>query len=269
MNLVMIGIHLLSLAGAIPEAERLALAEHAFDKGLSAMERPGEARRYFRQAAMLYEELERDGIRNSDLYLNLGNAEYLAGNVGSAILAYWRGLRVSPNDVGLHEALQYAREKTDYGSSARPATTSWPRWLPYPGSVAFMILAWLTYAFGWLALARRTVNRSGIVWVFVFWTIAALALVISVAHEIQQTRDHRSPLVVVNADHVPFCRGNGEAYPRHDEMPTLNQGMEARRLYERGDWLQIQLPGGQVGWVHKKHVLVDERHTKLETRNQT
>jgi hypothetical protein len=34
--------------------------------------------------------------------------------------------------------------------------------------------------------------------------------------------------------------------------------MEARRLHERGGWLQIQFASGEVGWMEKAAVLVDE-----------
>jgi hypothetical protein len=37
-----------------------------------------------------------------------------------------------------------------------------------------------------------------------------------------------------------------------------NRGVEARLLFARGDWLQIELAGGEVGWVPRRLVLVDE-----------
>jgi hypothetical protein len=68
--------------------------------------------------------------------------------------------------------------------------------------------------------------------------------------------EDREPLVVVAAaDGVALQRGNGESYPR---LMTLPQGLEARRLHQRGDWLQIQLATGEIGWVHRSGVVVDE-----------
>jgi hypothetical protein len=34
--------------------------------------------------------------------------------------------------------------------------------------------------------------------------------------------------------------------------------MEARLLYRRGGWLQIELPAGAIGWVPQAAVLVGE-----------
>jgi hypothetical protein len=56
------------------------------------------------------------------------------------------------------------------------------------------------------------------------------------------------PLVVIADDGVLLRKGNGEAYPRRYDTP-LNRGVEARLLYARGDWLQIELTSGEVGWV--------------------
>jgi hypothetical protein len=64
-------------------------------------------------------------------------------------------------------------------------------------------------------------------------------------------------MVVIARDGVPLVRGNGESYPPHAEVPVLNAGIETRRIYQRGDWLQIQLPGGEIGWVNKDSICVE------------
>jgi hypothetical protein len=64
------------------------------------------------------------------------------------------------------------------------------------------------------------------------------------------------PLVVIAQDRVPLRNGNGVLYPPRWETP-LNSGVEARLQFERGDWLQIELAGGQTGWVPRAAVLLD------------
>jgi hypothetical protein len=63
--------------------------------------------------------------------------------------------------------------------------------------------------------------------------------------------------VVIREDKPPFRKGNGRSYPAHADLPVLSRGMEARRIHERGGWLQIQFASGEVGWVEKSAVLVD------------
>jgi uncharacterized protein YgiM (DUF1202 family) len=64
------------------------------------------------------------------------------------------------------------------------------------------------------------------------------------------------PLVVVVKDQVELRSGNGKAYPPRYES-KLRRGTEARCLYERSGWLQIELTGGQVGWIPRDAALLD------------
>jgi hypothetical protein len=89
-----------------------------------------------------------------------------------------------------------------------------------------------------------------------FAVAAALAgLVAAAAWE--DGRERERPLVVVAEDGVLLRKGDGLAFPPRYDTP-LGAGVEARRLFQRGDWLQVELSGGEVGWVPRGAVLVDE-----------
>ena len=47
-----------------------------------------------------------------------------------------------------------------------------------------------------------------------------------------------------------------ENITQHTSDP-VNQGVEARLLFERDGWLQIELSGGEVGWVRAEYAVVD------------
>jgi uncharacterized protein YgiM (DUF1202 family) len=64
------------------------------------------------------------------------------------------------------------------------------------------------------------------------------------------------PLVVIAEDGVLLRRGNGLTYPPKYEAP-VNRGVEARLLVARGDWLKVELAGGESGWVPRKYALLD------------
>src|SRR5207237_7950749 len=67
--------------------------------------------------------------------------------------------------------------------------------------------------------------------------------------------DRSHPLVIILDEGTPLYSGNGPNYSQHEEMPTLPAGLEARLLYRRGRWLQIELSSGDVGWVPVDAVL--------------
>ena len=49
----------------------------------------------------LYEELVDSGIRDANVYFNLGNAYYENGQLGSALLNYRRAQQINPRDVDI------------------------------------------------------------------------------------------------------------------------------------------------------------------------
>ncbi|TMA39023.1 MAG: hypothetical protein E6J79_04720, partial [Deltaproteobacteria bacterium] len=64
------------------------------------------------EAAAEYERVLAVGWESGNLYFNLGNAWFRAGDVGRAVLDYERARRLIPRDPDLHANLSYARELT-------------------------------------------------------------------------------------------------------------------------------------------------------------
>jgi len=248
---------------AAPPEETLRRAQQLFEEGLHLRKNPVEARKRFRAAAEECRRLQPLGIHNELLYRNEGNAWLLAGEVPRAILAYRRGLRLRPADGPLQQGLAAAREavaRKAGGGLGRPPSDDRPPWLPRVGfSFWSLALVLIVYTLSWLCLARWAMLRvrglliggvSGLL--LSLGTAALLGLV-----TLEEERQHARPLVVIAADDLPLRRGNGEAYSsRYAEK--LPRGAEGRLLHRRGDWLQIELSRGEVGWVPVSAVLVDD-----------
>ncbi len=49
-------------------------------------------------------------------------------------------------------------------------------------------------------------------------------------------------------DDVYLRKGNAAEYPPRIE-PALPKGAEVYELARRGGWVQVQLPGGMIGWI--------------------
>jgi hypothetical protein len=250
---VVIGLLLL----ATP-SEVLRRAERAFAEGVRLRETPQQARQQFAESARLYEQLRRAGAHNPDLYRNQGRAYLLAGELAPAILAFRRGLLLAPADRDLTRALTYARDRVVYpeGSAlGRPPPDNRPPWLPRTTPHQLVALAGLLYALGWVMLAPA---RKGWLALPAGACLLGAALLFQgfLAEERAFRQDRLQPVVVIAEDGVLLRTGNGLSYAPRYETP-VNRGVETRLLYERGDWLQIELAGGEVGWVSRGHVLVD------------
>jgi len=205
--------------------------------------------------------LRRRGAHNVDLYRNQGNCYLLAGDLPRAILSYRRGLRLAPDDWTLRENLTYAREQVAYpvrGDLGRPPADTVPPWLLYFSPRLSLLLLVCFYSLGWLGLARwwmagRTAPLAVGIVAFLLAILPAARLTLE---EWREREASLHPLVVVAADGIPLRRGNGMLYPLRFETP-LNRGTEASLQLERGQWLQIELAGGVLGWVPRHAVLID------------
>jgi hypothetical protein len=241
------------------------LAEHAeeeFRQGVELRHAADRARPHFEVAAACFEEVRRRGAHNAVLYRNLGNAHLLAGAVPQAILAYRRGLHLAPRDPDLLRGLGEAREHVAYPRSSTfahpPADVGVP-WLPALHSLWLFALAAALYAAAWLGLTRwRMTRRPRVLVMSAGGFVAALAVTLVLLLMARQEGERAAhPLVVIAEDRVPLRKGNSLAFPPRYDTP-LPRGAEARLLFERDGWLQIELSGGEVGWVPRASALVDE-----------
>jgi tetratricopeptide (TPR) repeat protein len=236
-------------------------AETAFAEGVRLKDAADRARPHFRRAALCFEELNRRGAHNATLYLNLGNAWLLAGELPHAILAYRRGVRLAPEDPALQTGLAAAREQVAYPSGStlgRPAVDHRPPWLPRLSSDWMFAASVVLYFVAWVCLTRWLMNRARRL--LVAGLLALLAAGLLTFFILAATHDEGDktvrPLVVIADDGVLLRKGDNLNFPQRYDTP-LNKGVEARLLFERGEWLQIELAGGEVGWVPRGLALVD------------
>jgi hypothetical protein len=259
----MVGVVLLAVLAVTPAPPAVvkADADEAFAEGVRLREEPDKARPLFRRSADLFDQLRRDGAANPALFRDEGNACLLAGDLPGAILAYRRGLRLAPDDRALQQLLAAAREQVVYkhaGAFGRPPVSLRPPWLPRLPARGGLLLAWLAYATAWLCLARWRMVRRG-AWLSAgLGALAVTALIggVLAAEEARERDLDARPLVVIAEDGVLLRKGNGMAYPRRYEAP-VNRGVEARLVYQRDDWVQVELSGGETGWVPLAYVLID------------
>lgn len=262
MGCVAVALALLGLVGDCDTDDAvLREAAAAFQRGVERGATP-EAKQDFQRAAEQFAMLRRHGHDSARLAANEGNASLLAGDVPRAILAYRHGLRLSPGDTELRANLAYARSQVihpaldDYG---RPPVERWPGWLPWPSPTWWLALAMTAYAITcgvftrWLMTRKRRFLQATLA---CYVLLSVLAVV--VAAEAARLRDVEAhPVVVLARDGLRLRKGNGDSYPPRRDTP-LSRGVEARLLFERGAWLQVRLAGGEIGWLPRADVLIDE-----------
>jgi hypothetical protein len=187
-----------------------------------------------------------------------GKAALLAGNVPEAVFFCRKGLELDPDDQCLRQTLQIARSRAAFASPEdRAALTPRPepveslrRPLRQWGLLviaASNLLAWT--ALGWWIVTRRPR------WLTVFVLCLALALLATVGWLLDRhNRQVHSGVFAVLKRAETLRRGDSLAFlPRRDS--PLPPGVEVRILTERGQWTQVELADGTVGWLAPGYLL--------------
>ena len=198
------------------------------------------------------------GADTAQLHLDEGNARALSGDRPGAILAYDRGLHLSPDDHALKEAIEYARSRVEYATpedrqalSPHEESLHWLRFTLRQWGIWLMAGA---SAACWLALTRWRVTRERS-WAWAAGVLLAIALAAFAGREAEfqlRQEDSRNPLGVVRQPAL-LRKGDGPSFALRRDNPLL-AGVEVTIRQDRGDWLQVELADGSLGWLPRAAV---------------
>lgn len=248
-----------SPTSASSPADTLAQAERDFAEGVTLRGDSVKAKPAFARAAAAYDTLWDQGHRTPELAINRSRAHRLAGNLPKSVAALHDGLAVTRFSRPLQVELEEARAAVQYPLEGELATQARPKPLRGVSTRMSAADAWFLTAGLWLfacvCVTRFAMTRSAAWLVFAgFWVCALLVLGgLWVQDSRLRARDESLPLLVVSDD-LMLRRGNAAAYPpRIDSI--LPKGAEVRELTRRGGWVQVQLPGGAIGWLPEAAVI--------------
>jgi hypothetical protein len=240
-------------ASASSPSDALAEAEQAFAEGVEWRDDSAKAKPAFTRAATAYESLWNQGFHTPELALNRARAHRLAGNLPRAIAALHDGLAVARFSRPLQVELDDARAAVQFPLDGELASQCRPKSVVTVSSRMSVSDAWILTGFLWLlacaGVARFVMTRNFLWLGFAVLWLAGLTLFggLWLQDARYRERDESLPLRVVTDD-VILRKGNADAYPPRVE-PALPKGTEIRELTRRGGWVQVQLPGGAIGWL--------------------
>ncbi len=262
---------LLALPGSVRAASPQQVLDEAVQEYRAALDSADGDERIekFRRAELLFARLadgnpdsSADGIRNADLYVNLGNAAMGAKRLGPAVLAYRRALQLDPDHHRARQNLAHAR-------------TLLPEWVPRPeeGGLLDTFFAWtgrlslgelqLLAAIAFLVTAaliaaairwRQPVLRNlaiipGLAWLMLLGTVVFLFF---------ENRDNGAVLTLPEV--VARSADSAGASPRFPQ--PLPSGTEVQVLETRDDWARVRLFDGRDAWLPRSAIqmVVEQRN---------
>ena len=215
------------------------------------------AKEDYTQAIELYESVLKSYGESAMVYYNLGNAYYKAGTVAPAILNYERALLLNPGDSDTRFNLQVARQKTvdkiepigEFFLTRWIGTVEdvysadgWAKW----GVASFVLFIGCLVLFffsKWIRL-KKIGFFAGICFLLI-------SLVANLFADSQQDKLlHRADAIVfastVTVKSSPDASGT--------DLFILHEGTKVTIKSTLGEWSEIQLEDGNVGWMPSKEI---------------
>jgi tetratricopeptide (TPR) repeat protein len=242
------GVAVALFVSAVTPATPLVGQEDFFVEG-NRLYREGD----FAGALESYLRIEEAGFESGALYYNIGNSYFKLGELGSAILYYERARRLMPGDDDLQANLDLARTLTVDEVNPLPgflpirAIRWWIHLLPP------RVLTWLvglTYVSAMVGLTLWVLWRGSSAGTWAGRMAGAMGLVAAVfgvnllAVELGIGEARRAVVLDEAAD--------VQSAPSDDpslQVFTVHEGTTVRIDRQSGDWVEIVLDDGKVGWL--------------------
>jgi tetratricopeptide (TPR) repeat protein len=206
----------------------------------------------YKEALQVWTEVYNTGYRSSNLDFNIGNANFKLNNVPDAILFYERAYLLNPTDEDINYNLQIARTLIVDRFQEIPelffikwynfvslilSTNTWARMSLISFIICLLSLSLYIYS----STYRHKV--LGFWFAFSFLILSLTSFSFSYRNKMLVYDRHKaiisSPLV------------NGKSSPDNSgtDLFVLHEGTKVSIEDEVGEWLEIRLSDGNIGWV--------------------
>jgi len=221
-----------------------------------------KARDMFAASAERYQLLVDEGVQNTKLFLNLGNAWYRSGEQNKAILNYHRALWMDQGNLVALQNLRSIERRQSTGSEEEPAA---PSEFDFSLAAAGRLLAdicsfigqrTIRFAFAissvifWVLLSCKTVRPRAKI---LRWSVFPLLLAIASGAAIYQSENSNLSLAIVVDDEVELKSGDGEEFHTTARFKAM-AGKVATIIDQRAEWNKVRLPDGQIGWLSENQL---------------
>lgn len=248
MHRVMRNVHILFLLLVLP---LLSLAADAPETGF-AKGNAFYAKAKYKEAAAAYQQVQHAGYSSAGLYFNLGNAYYKLDEIPLAILYYEKARKLSTGDEDIAVNIQLANLKIKDKIESVPEfflAKWWRSFVLFCSAELLSILGVIAFMAGFALLivylfaVALSVKRPA------FYTgsgLLTLALLMVLVAGLQTSYLDSSSGAVVFGGTVNVKSGPKDSFKT---LYVIHEGLKVTLKEENEDWVKIELPNGNVGWV--------------------
>ena len=210
------------------------------------------AQKNYEAAVNSYQKILDAGIKTSSVYYNLGNAHYRLNSFASAILNYERAHRISPNDKDINANLALANSRITDKMEVVPELFLkrwWTSFLLLLNIQSWSVLGVIFLLAGFVGLIMYLLSSEVQLKRISFFgglTVLILGICfIAIASAAEGYMvSHKQGIVfngTVNVKSAPEAK--------QKILMVIHEGTKVSIVESKGDWLKVELPSGNIGWV--------------------
>ncbi len=214
---------------------------------------------HYREAAQMYEQFVSQGIIDSSVFYNLGNAYYKMGDLGKAILNYQQAAQLNPRDADVRANLELARRQVGVMVPAGApgpldSLVDWSRYWVTVDELAIIALGmWFSFS---LFFITYRITRPGSLKTGLHYAIWATLLLVAISGFTLGARLYKD--ISLNEGVVVSPTVSVSSNPSAENVTGIQlPGGTAVNLIEvRGDWARMALPDRTIeGWIPVESVV--------------
>lgn len=213
----------------------------------------------FNEATEKYESIIASGYEAPEIYFNLGNAYFKQGALAMSILNYERALLLKPNDEDVTFNLAMARQQVVDKIEVIDQffVTQWVSQLQLKFSsdywaiismltfIIFITMAFL-FVFSRSSALKKMAFFAGITLVI----ISGISINMSYAQK-ERLTERNSAIILTGSVTV-----KGSPDSSGTELFILHEGSKVTISDKVGEWVEIKLLDGNIGWIEASHIEV-------------
>ncbi len=223
-------IHSMQVSEKLADTDAMNTAQALYEDG------------HYAETIRVYEQIVSTGVRDSDVYYNLGNAYFRDGDLGRAILNYERASEITPRDADIRHNLALAR--TEAGISNDRSTINpllgfsslSKSWMSLDEISMISLAAWMTSGllfFIYFIFSKASLRK-------LTGTLIIISIIITLGTSITLaarllSNSRAGDWIVTKPNTYLLDQPNGEA----EDGFVLPAGMHARVIEQKGDWVLL------------------------------
>jgi tetratricopeptide (TPR) repeat protein len=211
----------------------------------------------YAEAIDKYESILDSEVHSSELYFNLGNANYKLNNIGPSIYYYEKALQLAPTDKEIEGNLAFAKNMTIDAIEKVPQvgfsrlinnvvntfrTDVWAKIAV--GGVLLFVLLFLFYHFAYATVRKRIAFITSIL------SLVIAFFAVAMAFQKESIDANDNPAIVFAQE----SRVKSEANKTSEEVFRLHEGTKVQVLESYEDWKKIQLSDNSIGWIPSQDI---------------